>query len=435
MKASSRELGSKEIMNLESTYAAHNYHPVPVVFARAEGAKVWDPEGTEYLDFLSAYSAVNQGHCHPRIVKALTHQAGILNLSSRAFYNDQFGPYSKFMTQLFGYDMLLPMNTGAEGVETALKLARKWGYMKKGIPENKAIILACEGNFHGRTLGIISMSSDPTATTNFGPFLPRVGYHHSDIGDETIFIRYGNTTDLSHALAHYGPQIAALLIEPIQGEAGVIVPPEGYLRTCYQLCKEHNVLFIADEVQTGLGRTGKMLAVEHEQIKPDLVILGKALGGGVYPVSAVLGNHEVMSCIQPGEHGSTFGGNPMACAVAREALQVILDEKLIEKAERLGVIFRDTVQGFNSPIVRQIRGKGLLNAVELDEAQMNGRTAWQLCLLLKEMGLLAKQTHGNIVRFAPPLVISESDLKKGLSIIQKALEELMRRPIEELGDG
>jgi ornithine--oxo-acid transaminase len=427
-------IGSTQLMEMEAKHGAHNYHPVPIVFSRAEGAKVWDPEGNEYLDFLSAYSAVNQGHCHPRILEALRQQSLRLTISSRAFHNDRFGLFAKFITELFQYDMVLPMNTGAEGVETALKLARKWGYLKKGIPENKAIILACKGNFHGRTLGIISMSSDPTAKKDFGPFLPRVGYHISGIDESNsmesdILIRYGHIEDLRNALDKYGSLISAFLVEPIQGEAGVILPPDGYLKECYELCKQHNVLFIADEIQTGLGRCGKLLAVEYENVRPDILILGKALGGGVYPVSVVLANKNIMECIQPGEHGSTFGGNPIACAVAQEALQVIIDEDLAEKSERLGKLFRNAINQFNSPIITDIRGKGLLNAIELDESKMQGRTAWHLCLLLKSKGILAKQTHGNIIRFSPPLVIQEKDLKKGLEIIDESLKEILTYPI------
>lgn len=420
---------SSALIDLENTYGAHNYHPIPIVFSHAKGAKVYDTEGMEYLDFLSAYSAVNQGHCHSRIVKALCKQAKQLTISSRAFHNDKFGPFAKFITQMFKYDMVLPMNTGAEGVETAMKLARKWGYMKKNISENKAIILACEGNFHGRTIGIISMSSDPLATTQFGPFLPNVGYKVPNSDSNVNMIRYGHIEDLKNVLEIHGKNVAAFLVEPIQGESGIKVPPDGYLRECFKLCKEHKVLFIADEIQTGLGRSGKMLAVEYENVRPDLLILGKALGGGVYPISVVLGDYEVMKCIHPGEHGSTFGGNPLACAVAKEALQVILDEGLVERSAKLGELFRKTISSFNSHIIKEIRGKGLLNAIELDESKMNGRNTWHLCLLLKQKGVLTKSTHGNIIRFAPPLTISKRDLMKGLRIIEESLKEISTFPV------
>ncbi|KAJ3219208.1 ornithine aminotransferase [Dinochytrium kinnereticum] len=422
-------LSSTEIINLEHTYGAHNYHPIPMVFSRAEGAHVWDPEGKKYIDFLSAYSAVNQGHAHPKIIKALTDQAQKLTLSSRAFYNDVFGVFAKYVTEYFGYDMVLPMNTGAEAVETALKIARKWGYMKKGIPEGKAIILACANNFHGRTITIISMSSDPDATEGFGPFNQRIG---SACPVTKRRIEYNSVTDLREALEVHGKYVCGFLVEPIQGEAGIYVPDEGYLTACRDLCKEHNVLFLADEIQTGLARTGRMLAIDHENIKADVLILGKALSGGVYPVSAVLANKEIMMCIRPGEHGSTYGGNPLGSAVAMAALQVIKDEGLVEKADRLGKLFREKLREIRSPLVAGVRGKGLLNALIIDHSQSAPKTAWHICLLLKEYGILAKPTHQNIIRLAPPLCISEEELLRGIEIIRRALEDVMRLDISDI---
>ena len=403
---------------------AISYHPLPVVFDAAKGAKVWDPEGKEYIDMLSAYSAVNQGHCHPRIVGTLVEQAQKLTLSSRAFYNSVFGRFAQQITEMFGYDMVLPMNTGAEAVETSLKLARKWAYEKKGVPEGKAIILSVEGNFHGRTLGVISMSTDPDSRGGFGPYLQNVGPTFVD-GSETKTIRFGVLADLQRALELYGKHVAAFLVEPIQGEAGIVVPDEGYLAKVHALCKKHNVLLICDEVQTGLCRTGKMLACQYDNVRPDMVLLGKALSGGVYPVSAVLADKDVMLCIRPGEHGSTYGGNPLGCAVAMTALDVLVDEKLAERAMHLGEVFRSSVTALNSPLVATVRGRGLLNAVVIDETKSKkGRTAWQFCLLLKSRGVLAKPTHVNIVRFAPPLVISEEDLQKAVKIIGECLNDL-----------
>ncbi|KDN41768.1 ornithine aminotransferase [Tilletiaria anomala UBC 951] len=418
-------MSSTEVMQLESEYGAHNYHPLPVVLDRAAGAHVWDPEGRQYLDFLSAYSAVNQGHCHPAIVAALVRQVGKLTLSSRAFYNSQFAPFAAKMTKLFGYDMVLPMNTGAEAVETALKLARKWGYTKKGIPEGQAKIWSVSGNFHGRTLGIVSMSTDPESRNGFGPFLDGVG----PSSEEGVTIRYDHAEDLEAVLEKHGKHTAAFLVEPIQGEAGIIVPSEDYLKRCAAACKKHNVLMICDEIQTGLGRTGKMLACQWDGIRPDIVTLGKALSGGVYPVSAVLADREVMLCIQPGEHGSTYGGNPLGCAVASAALDALIDEDMCARAERLGELFRRALRAAQAsgayPMLALVRGRGLLNAIVIDERRSTrGRTAWQLCLLLKSKGLLAKPTHQNIIRLAPPLVISEQDLLRGVDIIKQALAEL-----------
>lgn len=419
------ELTSAEIMTLEQTYGAHNYHPLPVVFDRALGAKVWDLEQREYIDMLSAYSATNQGHCHPKIVAALIEQAQKLTLSSRAFYNSVFGRFARQVTTLFGYDMVLPMNTGAEAVETALKLARKWAYERKGVPDGKAIVLSVEGNFHGRTLGVISMSTDPDSRRGFGPFLEGVGPTFINKEGKTTMIRFGVLEDLERALAVHGENVAAFLVEPIQGEAGIVVPPQGYLKEVKALCERHNVLLICDEIQTGLCRTGKMLASDYDEVRPDIVLLGKALSGGVYPVSAVLANKDIMLCIQPNEHGSTYGGNPLGCAVAIAALDVLVDEGLADRAFRLGESFRSSVRAFNSPLVKEVRGRGLLNAVVMDsEKSVKGRSAWQFCLLLASRGLLAKPTHVNIVRFAPPLVISEEDLAKAVKIIGECLADL-----------
>jgi len=397
---------SAQAMELESKYGAHNYHPLPVVLKKGEGAFVWDVEGKKYFDFLSAYSAVNQGHCHPKIVKALTDQAQEITLTSRAFYNDQLGPYEKFVTEYFGYDKVLPMNTGAEADETALKLCRKWAYTKKGLPENQAKIIVCEGNFHGRTITIVSMSNDPDSYAGFGPFTP--GF---------VKIPYNDIPALEKALED--PMVAGFLVEPIQGEAGVFVPADGYLKKAYDLCKAKNVLFIADEVQTGIARTGKLLACDHEGVKPDVLILGKALSGGVIPVSAVLANDDIMLCIKPGEHGSTFGGFPLAARVGIAALEVVRDEKLAEKAEYLGKIFRDEMSAVKTDMIALVRGKGLLNAVII--RPKNGKEAWDVCLKMRDLGLLAKPTHGDIIRFAPPLVITEAQLREAIEIIKEAI--------------
>ncbi len=397
---------TNDYLNLELKYGAHNYHPLPVVLSKGEGIYLWDVEGKKYYDFLSAYSAVNQGHCHPKIIKALTDQANQLTLTSRAFHNDILGPYEKFITDFFGYDKVLPMNTGVEGGETANKLARKWGYLKKGIPENEARIIFAKGNFWGRTLAAISSSDDPTSYKGFGPYMP--GYD---------LIPYNDLEALENELKD--PNVCAFMVEPIQGEAGVIVPNDGYLKGVRNLCDKYNVLFIADEVQTGIGRTGKILACDHEDVKPDLLILGKALSGGVFPVSAVLANDDVMLCIKPGEHGSTFGGNPVACKVAMAALEVIIDEKLSENAEKLGHIFREELKNINSEMITTVRGKGLLNAIVIKPK--NGKNAWDVCLKLKENGLLAKPTHGDIIRFAPPLIINNIQLNDCVDIIRKTI--------------
>lgn len=423
-----KELTSKELIQLEHTYGAHNYHPLPVVFSKGEGAYVWDPEGNKYMDFLCAYSAVNQGHCHPEIVKALCDQAHKLCLSSRAFYNDVFGKYAKYVTEYFGYDMVLPMNTGAEAVETGLKLARKWGYMKKGIPENQAIIISCANNFHGRTMAVISMSSDPDARNGFGPYMPCIG---SVCPATKRVVNYGSVGDLEEALKAHGSHVAGFLVEPIQGEAGIHVPEEGYLKKCYDLCKKYNVLMIADEIQTGLARTGKMLCQEHDGVKADITLLGKALSGGVYPVSAVLADRDVMLCIKPGEHGSTYGGNPLGSAVAIAALRVIKEENLVERSAILGEKFRQALRKIDSPLIQTIRGRGLLNAIVIDETKTQ-KTAWQLCLLLKSRGLLAKPTHVNIIRLAPSLNITEDELTLGVQIIEKALKDIVNIKAEEI---
>ncbi|MFN9583275.1 MAG: ornithine--oxo-acid transaminase [Bacteroidota bacterium] len=397
-------------INLEDQYGAHNYHPLPVVLNRGEGIYLWDVEGKQYFDFLSAYSAVNQGHCHPRIVKALTEQAQKLTLTSRAFHNNLLGEYEKYITEYFGYDKVLPMNTGVEGGETAIKLARRWGYVVKGIPENQAHILFVEGNFWGRTMAAISSSNDPSSYKNFGPYMPGFSLvPYNDLNAiEAAFIQNQN--------------IAAFMFEPIHGEAGVVVPDYGYLKAVRELCTKYNVLMIADEVQTGLCRTGKMLACDHENIKPDVLVLGKALSGGVLPVSAVLTNNEVMLTIKPGEHGSTYGGNPLACAVAMEALAVLIDEKLAENAEQMGVIFRDRMNALmlKTNLVTMVRGKGLLNAVVIKPFGEN-KTAYDICMMLKDNGLLAKQTHGDIIRFAPPLVIHEEQMQKACDIIEATI--------------
>lgn len=406
------QLTSQEAIDLENKYGAHNYHPLPVVLSKGEGVHVWDLEGKQYYDFLSAYSAVNQGHCHPKIVGAMTNQAQTLTLTSRAFYNDMLGKYEKFATEYFGFDKLLPMNTGAEAVETALKLCRKWAYEVKGIEENEAEIIVCENNFHGRTTTIISFSNDPVARKNFGPYT-----------DGFIKIEYDNLEALETALTS-NKNVAGFLVEPIQGEAGVYVPSEGYLAKAKALCEAHGVLFIADEVQTGIARTGKLLAVDHENVKPDVLILGKALSGGAYPVSAVLANDNVMNVIKPGNHGSTFGGNPVAAAVAIAALEVVKDESLAENAEQLGQLFRSELNKYieTSTIAKLVRGKGLLNAVVINDDEESD-TAWNICLKLRDNGLLAKPTHGNIIRFAPPLVMNEDQLLDCVSIITKTLQE------------
>jgi len=393
-------------MELEDKYGAHNYHPLPVVLSKGEGVFMWDPEGNRYYDFLSAYSAVNQGHCHPKIVEAMYDQARTLTLTSRAFYNDVLGPYEKYITEYFGYQRVLPMNSGAEGDETALKLARRWAYDVKGVPENQARIIVCESNFHGRTITIISMSTDPDARGGFGPYTP--GF---------ITIPYNDLDALASALED--PNVAAFLVEPIQGEAGVYVPEDGYLSKAYAMCKEKNVLFIADEVQTGLARTGKLLACDHEGVRPDILILGKALSGGVYPVSAVLADDEIMLTIKPGQHGSTFGGNPMAARIAMAALQVLKDEKLAENAERMGIIFRQEMRNIPSDMIELVRGKGLLNAVVI--RPKNGKEAWDVCLKMKENGVLAKPTHQHIIRFAPPLVINEEELMDAIARIRESI--------------
>ncbi|WP_242131934.1 ornithine--oxo-acid transaminase [Aestuariivivens marinum] len=404
------KLTSQQAIELENKYGAHNYHPLPVVLTRGEGVYVWDVEGKRYYDFLSAYSAVNQGHCHPKIISALKHQAYSLTLTSRAFYNDQLGKYEKYITEYFGYDKVLPMNTGAEAVETAIKLARKWGYEKKGIPANQAKIVVCHNNFHGRTVTIISASNDPVATENFGPFTPGM-----------VSIRYNDLDALHDALKD--SNVAAFLVEPIQGEAGVYVPDDNYIKAAYTLCKQNNVLFVADEVQTGIARTGKLLAVHHSGIKPDVLILGKAISGGVLPVSAVLADKEIMDVIRPGNHGSTFGGNPLACAVAMAALEVVEEENLAENAERLGKIFRASMEELikSTDLVRLVRGKGLLNAIVIDDSE-DSSTAWDICMKLRDNSLLAKPTHGNIIRFAPPLVMTEQQLMDCIDIISKTIK-------------
>ncbi len=392
----------------EDKYGAHNYHPLPVVLEKGEGIYVWDVEGKRYFDFLSAYSAVNQGHCHPKIIKALTDQAQELTLTSRAFYSSVLGEFEEYMAKYFGFDKVLPMNTGAEADETALKLCRRWGYDKKGIPENQAKIIVCADNFHGRTITIISMSTDPDSYKGFGPYTP--GF---------VTVPYNDLDVLAKELED--PNVAGFLVEPIQGEAGVFVPDQGYLKKAYEMCKEKNVLFIADEVQTGIARTGKLLACDHEGVKPDILILGKAISGGVFPVSAVLANDDIMLVIKPGEHGSTYGGNPLGCKVAIAALDVIKDEKLAENAERLGQIFREEMLSIDSDMIELVRGKGLLNAVAI--RPKNGKTAWDVCVAMKENGLIAKPTHEHIIRFAPPLVINEEQLREAIDIIKKTIAQ------------
>ena len=404
-------LSSEEIIKIEHLYGAHNYHPLPVVLKRGEGVYLWDVEGNKYYDFLSAYSAVNQGHCHPKIISALIDQSKELTLTSRAFHNNVLGEYEKFITGFFGYDKVLPMNTGVEGGETAIKLARKWGYEIKKIPKNKAKIIFVEGNFWGRTLGAISSSTDPSSTNGFGPFMP--GYE---------IIPYNDLKSLEKSLKD--PNVAGFMVEPIQGEAGVVVPDENYLPEAFKLCKKNNVLFIADEVQTGIGRTGKMLCCDHFGIKPDILILGKALSGGVFPVSAILSSNEIMLTIKPGEHGSTFGGNPLACKVAIAALNVIKEEELARNADKLGIIFREKLNKYikGSTIVQSVRGKGLLNAIIINDDN-DSNIAWNICLKMASKGLLAKPTHGNIIRFAPPLIINKNQLDNCITIIISSLKE------------
>ena len=402
---------TKSYIQMEERFGAHNYHPLPVVLKKGKGIYVWDVEGKKYFDFLSAYSAVNQGHCHPRIVKALKDQTNKLCLTSRAFYNEAFCEYEKFMHSYFGYDKVLPMNTGAEGVETALKLARRWGVAKKGIANDKVKIICCEGNFHGRTVTVITMSDDPSSYADYGPLTP--GF---------IRIPYNDPKALEKALEKYGKEVAAFIAEPIQGEAGVFVPDDGYLKKCFDLCHKHNVLFIADEVQTGIARTGKMLCSQHDGIRPDIVILGKALGGGVLPVSACLADDDIMLNVKPGEHGSTFGGFPLAARVAVEALKVVKDEKLVQNAEKMGKIFREEIEKINSPFIVQVRGRGLLNAIVTKPVE--GKTAWDICLKLRDNGLLAKPTHDHIIRFAPPLCITKDELMEAIAIIKKTFEQM-----------
>jgi ornithine--oxo-acid transaminase len=397
---------SQHMIDLEDKYGAHNYHPLPVVLERGEGVFVWDVDGKRYYDFLSAYSAVNQGHCHPKITKTLIEQSQTLALTSRAFHNNVLGEYEKFITGIFGFDKVLPMNTGAEAVETAMKLARKWGYEKKGVAENAAKIIVCEGNFHGRTISIISASTDPDSRKNFGPYTS--GF---------VTIPYDNVQALAEALKDN--TVVGFLVEPMQGEAGVYVPHDGYLKTCADMCKEANVLFIADEVQTGIARTGKMLACDHEDVKPDILILGKALSGGMYPVSAVLANDDVMMCIKPGQHGSTYGGNPLGCKIAISAMEVVLEEKLADNAQTLGEILRTELRNIKSDRITLVRGKGLLNAIIIKEK--DGISAWEVCLKLAENGLLAKPTHGDIIRFAPPLVINKEQILECAAIIEKTI--------------
>ena len=399
---------AQEFIDREARYGAHNYHPLPVVLERGEGIYVWDTDGKKYFDFLSAYSAVNQGHCHPKIVKAMTDQAQKLALTSRAFYNDVLGEWEEFVTRFFGYDKVLPMNTGAEADETALKLCRKWAYMKKGVPDGKAKIIVCDGNFHGRTITIVSLSNDPESYAGYGPFTP--GF---------IKIPYNDIPALEKALQD--PDVAGFLLEPIQGEAGVFVPDEGYLKKAYELCKSKNVLFIADEVQTGIARTGRLLACDHEGVHPDILVLGKAMSGGMMPVSCVLANDDIMLCIKPGEHGSTYGGNQIAARVSIAALEVVRDEKLAENAEKLGQVFRDRISKIHSDMIELVRGKGLLNAVVIKPK--NGKTAWDVCLKLRDKGLLAKPTHQHIIRFAPPLVINKMELMEAIGIIENTIAE------------
>ncbi|KAL1829570.1 hypothetical protein DCAR_0208910 [Daucus carota subsp. sativus] len=414
---------SHHLITLESQRSAHNYHPIPVVFSQAKGSSIWDPEGNKYLDFLSAYSAVNQGHCHPKIMKALVEQAEKLTLSSRAFYNDQFPVFAETLTSMFGYDMVLPMNTGAEGVETALKLARKWGYQKKKIPKDKAIIVSCCGCFHGRTLAAVSMSCDNEATREFWPLLPG-----------QLKVDFGDIVSLEKVFKEKGDQIAGFLFEPIQGEAGVIIPPDGYLKSVRDLCSRYNILMIADEIQSGIARSGRMLACDWEEVRPDVVILGKALGGGVIPVSAVLADKDVMLCIQPGEHGSTFGGNPLASAVAIASLEVVRDEGLVERSAQMGELLRQQLLKIwqqYPDLIKEVRGKGLFNAVELKSKALSPITAYDICLKLKERGILAKPTHDSIIRLTPPLCMSPEELQEGSKALQDVLEHDLPKMLRE----
>ena len=404
-------ISSREAMELEDKYGAHNYHPLPVVLAKGEGVFMWDPEGNRYYDFLSAYSAVNQGHCHPKIIKALCDQAQILTLTSRAFLNNRLGEYEKFITEYFGYDMVLPMNSGAEGVETAMKLARKWAYNVKGVENNSAILVFAENNFHGRTISIVSASSDPDSYAGFGPFTPGIAK-----------VAYNDANALKDYLDKHGKNVAAFIVEPIQGEAGVFVPDEGYLKACFDICKEHNVLFVADEIQSGIARTGKLLACDYDNVRPDILILGKALSGGVLPVSAVLADREIMLQIKPGEHGSTFGGFPLACAVAKAALEVVRDEKLAEHAFEMGEYFRQELRAINHPMITLVRGRGLLNAIIVKPK--DGVEAWDVCMMLKDKGLLCKPTHRHIIRLAPPLVITKEQLVECVQIIKDVFNAL-----------
>lgn len=400
---------TQDFINRELHYGAHNYHPLPVVLNRGEGVYLWDVEGKRYLDFLSGYSALSQGHCHPKIVEALKKQADVLTLTSRAFYCDLLGEFMEKATKFFGYDKLLPMNTGAEGVETALKLARRWGYDVKGVPESKAKIVVCADNFHGRTITIVSMSTDPSSYGGFGPFT-----------EGFVKIPYNDVSALEKVITD--PDIVGFLLEPIQGEAGVVVPDDGYLKACYDICKRHNVLFIADEIQSGIGRSGRLLACDWEGVKPDILVLGKALSGGVTPVSAVFANDEIMLTIKPGEHGSTYGGNPLACAVGMAALDVVRDEKLAENADRMGKIFRSEVAKINHKMIKKVRGKGLLNAVVTEPS--GDVKAWDICVMLKEKGLLAKPTHEHIIRFTPPLIINEAQMSEAVAIIKSVFESI-----------
>lgn len=400
---------TQDFINRELHYGAHNYHPLPVVLNRGEGVYLWDVEGKRYLDFLSGYSALSQGHCHPKIVEALKKQADVLTLTSRAFYCDLLGEFMEKATKFFGYDKLLPMNTGAEGVETALKLARRWGYDVKGVPEGRAKIVVCADNFHGRTITIVSMSTDPSSYGGFGPFT-----------EGFVKIPYNDVSALEKVIVD--PDIVGFLLEPIQGEAGVVVPDDGYLKTCYDICKRHNVLFIADEIQSGIGRSGRLLACDWEGVKPDILVLGKALSGGVTPVSAVFANDEIMLTIKPGEHGSTYGGNPLACAVGMAALDVVRDEKLAENADRMGKIFRSEMSNINHKMIKKVRGKGLLNAVVTEPS--GDVKAWDICVMLKEKGLLAKPTHEHIIRFTPPLIINEAQMSEAVAIIKSVFESI-----------
>lgn len=403
---------AKRFIEQEDQFGAHNYHPLAVVLSRGEGPFVWDVDNKRYYDFLSAYSAVNQGHCHPKIIEALNQQASTLCLTSRAFYNDCLGPYEEYIHNYFGYDKMLPMNSGAEAVETGLKLARRWAYKVKGVPDEKAVIVVCDGNFHGRTISIVSMSSDPDSYKHYGPYTP--GFER---------VPYNDIVALEKTLKHYADSVAAVLVEPIQGEAGVVVPHDGYLKEIASLCKQYNCLFVADEVQTGIGRTGKLLCCDHENVRPDIVLLGKAISGGVLPISAILADDSIMLTIKPGEHGSTYGGFPLACKVAMAALDVIRDEKLTENAEKLGQIFRNELGNIKCEAISEVRGKGLLNAVVIKPYK--GREAWDLCEIMATNGLLAKPTHRHIIRFAPPLVITEAQLRDAIGIIKQSVEQFM----------